>query len=136
MASATKLKPVATLPEKPKRKTIPAVKLTAKEQRTIGQVLAAIAGGFLPIASFVLAHVEVQEQPFKWILLAAALLFSAPTLAEWAQKWCHGVYKAWGFTVLLEGVMVFSSSQYLALAGLAILVAINCNSAWHLAGKK
>ena len=32
--------------------------------------------------------------------------------------------------------MIFSVNNYLALAGLAILVAINCNSAWRLAGKK
>jgi hypothetical protein len=71
-----------------------------------------------------------------WALVAAGLAFSAPTLAEWAEKWCRGKYKAYGFTALLEGVMIFSVNNYLALAGLAILVAINCNSAWRLAGKK
>ena len=68
-------------------------------------------------------------------LVLFALLFSAPTLIEWAERWCNGKIKAIGFTVLLEGVMVFSTSEYLAITGLVILMAINCNSAWTLAGK-
>ena len=97
--------------------------------------IAAISAGFLPVDSFVIAHVEVQVNPWMWALVAAALAFSAPTLAEWATRWCKDRWKAWGFTILLEGVMVFSSVQYLAVAGAIILVAINCHSAWSLAGK-
>lgn len=147
-ATATKLKPAhydelpggmsyAPKPRprpKPKAKVLP--KLSKADSRTIGQFIAAVAAGFLPVASYSIAHGEVQAQPFMWALLAAALMFSAPTLVEWAEKWCRGKYKAWGFTVLLEGVMVFSANHYIALTGLAILVAINCNSAWSLAGKK
>jgi hypothetical protein len=118
---------------KPERKVVPA--LTVKEQRTAGQFIAAIAAGFLPVASFVIAHIEAPVNPWMWALVAAALAFSAPTLAEWATKWCRDRWKAWGFTILLEGVMVFSTVQYLAVAGAIILVIINCHSAWAQAGK-
>jgi hypothetical protein len=118
---------------KPKRKVVPT--LTVKEQRTAGQFIAAISAGFLPVASFVIAHIEAPGNPWMWALVAAALAFSAPTLADWATKWCKDKWKAWGFTILLEGVMVFSTVQYLAVAGAIILVIINCHSAWSLAGK-
>jgi hypothetical protein len=83
----------------------------------------------------VLAHIEAPTNPALWVLVAAALLFSAPTLVQWAAKWCGSMYKAMGFAGLLEGVMVFSHIPALAYAGLAILVMINAVSAWGLAGK-
>lgn len=110
------------------------VHMTAAEKRTAGQVIAAMAASFLPVASYVLAHYESKTTPLMWTLVAAALMFSAPTLIDWAQRWCKSRSKAVGFTALLEGVMVFSANEYLALSGLAILVAINAHSAWQLAG--
>jgi|AntAceMinimDraft_5_1070358.scaffolds.fasta_scaffold06869_3 hypothetical protein len=104
--------------------------MSAQNKRTTGQFIAAVAAGFLPVASYIIAHHEMQDN--KWLagLVVAALLFSAPTLAEWAQKWCKSPWKAWGFTVLLEGVMVLSSIPALSLSALGILAAINCHSAW------
>ena len=98
--------------------------------------MASVASGFLPIASFVLAHYESKENPLLWILVVAALSFSAPTLVLWAKKWCGGMVKAVGFAVLLEGVMVFSHTQYLSFGGLVILVVINAANAWDLAARK
>jgi hypothetical protein len=100
-----------------------------------GRIAAAIAAAFLPIASFVLAHIEAPTNPALWVLVAAALLFSAPTLVQWAARWCGSNYKAIGFAGLLEGVMVFSHIAALAYAGLAILVMINGINAYTLAGK-
>ena len=111
-------------------------KLHKAEMRTIGQFIAAMAASFLPLASYVIAHHETTTKQAMWVLVGAALLFSAPTLADWAQKWTKSATKAWGFTCLLEGVMVFSGTEYLGYAGLAILMAINCNSAWQAAGAK
>lgn len=132
-AAVTTAKPAAKTRKQP---TAAPIKINAAQKRTIGQLCAAIASGFLPIASFVLAHYESATNPLLWILVAAALTFSAPTLASWAQKWCGHPAKAWGFTVLLEGVMVFSHTPALSFAGLAILVAINASNAWGLAARK
>jgi len=121
--------------KKPARKIVRVPHLRAAERRTIGQFIAAIAASFLPVASYVLSHFEAKGQPMMWGLVVAALMFSAPTLVEWAQKWCKSLWKAVGFTVLLEGVMVASSTTWLGGAGLAILVVINCHAAWTMAGK-
>ena len=112
------------------------IKVSAAQKRSIGQLCAAIASGFLPVASYVMAHHESKGNPLLWVLVAAALMFSAPTLVDWAKKWCGNTYKAVGFTVLLEGVMVFSSTVWLSYMGLAILVAINATNAWGLAARK
>jgi VIT1/CCC1 family predicted Fe2+/Mn2+ transporter len=119
-----------------KQPTAAPIKVSAAQKRTIGQAMASVASGFLPIASFVMAHYESKTNPLLWVLVAAALLFSAPTLADWAAKWCGNKYKAWGFTVLLEGVMVASHTEYLSFAGLIILVVINATNAWNLAARK
>jgi hypothetical protein len=112
------------------------IKINAAQKRTIGQFVAAIASGFLPIASFVIAHHEAGADPKLWILVVAALMFSAPSVAGWAQKWCGNKYKAWGFTVLLEGVLVFAHHELLSIGGLLMLVAINAANAWNLAAAR
>lgn len=112
------------------------IKVSAAQKRTIGQFSAALASGFLPIASYMIAHYESATNPMLWILVAAALLFSAPSVAGWALKWTGNTYKAWGFTVLLEGVLVASHTQWLSLIGLGILVLINAQNAWTLAVRR
>lgn len=107
----------------------------AMRKASAGRIAAMIGAGFLPVASFAIAHFEAPYNPALWVLVAAALLFSAPTLVTWAAQWCGSIYKAIGFATLLEGVMVFSHIQPLAYAGLAILVLINAVSAWERAGK-
>jgi len=123
---------------KPKARKLPTagMKVSAAQKRTLNQSCAALAAGFLPIASFVIAHYESKTDPVLWLLVAAALMFSAPTLATWASKWCGNQYKAWGFTGLLEGVMVFSHLPALSFAGLAILVLINASNAWTLSSQR
>ncbi len=97
---------------------------------------AAIAAGFLPVASFTMAHTEAAQAPVKWALVAAALAYSAPTVASWAAGWIpHSVtpsgrlipvlWKAWAFSVLLEGVLVSSSTHWLAYGALAVLCLVN-----------
>jgi len=84
---------------------------------------------------------EVDARPWMWGFVIASLLYSAPTLADWCgdtcgDTWCKGKVKAWGFVVILEGVMVFSSIAWAGYLCLALLMVINCHSAWLLAGKK
>lgn len=117
----------------------------AGHRRTINQVIAAVAAGFLPVASYVIAHIEApttaayamlgfEFRPL-YLLVLAALVYSAPTLVKWADSWTHSPVKSVGFAVLLEGVMVFSHLLPLNLTGLFILVAINSTAAYGKAGK-
>lgn len=130
---------VAEFPQsKPKRKPRPV--LTTQHKRSVQAVMAGIAAGFLPVASYVIAHIEAQSNPMLYALVAAALIYSAPTLATWAMRWTGGkggwnIAKACGFTVLLEGVMVLSHIIWLSLTGLAILVSINAVTAYSKAIK-
>ena len=110
-------------------------KLTVKQVRTAGQMLAAVSAGFLPLASYRLAHADTLAW-YLYPLIVCALVFSAKSLAEWADKWCHDKVKAWAFTALLEGVMVLSPDPYLSGFGVGLLVSINMHSAYHKAQKK
>lgn len=125
---------------KPIEKTVRKPRVTktirASSKRTVGQIIASLAAGFLPCASFEIAHYEMHDNPYLAILVVAALVFSAPTLVEWAKKWCVSIYKAVGFSVLLESVMIFSNSHVLSYTSLAILCAINMHFAYHAAAKK
>lgn len=107
--------------------------MTKSRQQKIGQFLAAVGGALMPLASYCVAHIEAPEHQMMWIFVAFALLFSTPTLVQWAQKWCGHMVKAIGFAVLLEGVMVFSYLSALGVACMVILVSINAHAAWSLA---
>ena len=110
-------------------------RVRVKTIRTAGQVLAAVAAGFLPVASYRLAHAQNLEW-YLYPLILCALVFSARSLAEWADRWCHDAWKSWAFTALLEGVMVLSNDAWLSGFGVILLVSINVHSAYHKAQKK
>lgn len=113
--------------------SILAERINAHMGAPVNRPLAALAAGFLPVASYVLAHMEAQRAPYLYGLVLAALIFSAPTLAAWAKRWCSHWAKAWGFCILLEGVMILSQMQALNVVGLVILVGINSADAWESA---
>lgn len=115
----------------PDRKPRPRPLKVERHAKRLGkQTIAAIAAGFLPVASYVIARIEAPMDPKLYGLVVASLAFSAPQLAQWAQSWCGHTIKAWGFAVLLEGVMILSGVPALALTGLGILVLINATYAW------
>jgi len=119
----------------PRKRHASRVIVKASLRKKAEQTIAAVAAGFLPVASYVIAHVEAQTVPYLYILVACALAYSAPTLASWSQKWAGHPVKAWGFTVLLEMVSVLSHIQWLNLTGLFILVVINSFTAFNKAAR-
>lgn len=89
-----------------------------------------IKGGFIPLGAYTVAHGELASASGgHWYALAAivlgALVFSAKNVWQSAQADFSDRWKATGFTVLLEGVMVCSSTPWLRLGALAILVGVN-----------
>ena len=117
------------------RKALRPIKLHASETRTIGRFIATIGGAFLPVASFVTAHFDTASRPMMWALVAAALIFSAPTLVQWAASWTGSLTKALGFAGLVESTMIFSAEQWLSYSALVLLVMINAHAAWTMAGR-
>ena len=80
-----------------------------------------------------------NSSPMKWLealLVLGGLAFSAKTCVSWTTQAFQDRVKAIAWVILLEGVMVLSPIQGLAIAGLGILVVINgiatgCNLALH-----
>ena len=87
-------------------------------------------GGFVPLASFVVAHYELRADVPLYMQLSAllvlgGLLYSAKTVYEWGKRAFQNAAKALGFVVLLEGVMVTSTTTWLGWVALGYLVVIN-----------
>lgn len=99
--------------------------------RKAKMVIGAILGGFIPVATYTLSHLE-QQGLLSGLLTGAGLLYSAPTVYEWAKKSFGEWYKALGFCLLLEGVMVASGPLGIPILGysaLAILAGLNALTA-------
>jgi len=82
-------------------------------------------GGFIPIATYVVAHFETPARPEMWLVVAGGLVFSPLTVWEQARYWFASPYKASGFVLVLEGVMVSSATLALSVAALSILATVN-----------
>jgi len=93
-----------------------------------------VLGSFIPFATYFVAHHDTQVSPLYWVLVAGGLLFSAKTVFDWTRIAFQSAPKAFGFVLIVEGVMTFSTLavlSYFALAVLAIIngVATGCNIA-------
>jgi hypothetical protein len=92
----------------------------------LAALLGALLGGFVPLATYTLAHDELASLlSVQAVIVAGGLLFSARTVVAWARLAFASPAKAIGFTVLLEGVMTLAHTPWLALAALAYLIGIN-----------
>ena len=113
-------------------------KLKTAASKTAQRIMAAMGASFLPVASYQVAHNEAAANPMLWALVGSALAFSMPQLVKWVHSWAPSRYyvKAIGFAVLMESVMIFSGTPWLAYCGLGILVVINALAAWAQATKK
>lgn len=95
----------------------------------LASALGFLLGGFVPAATYVVAHRELAAGAL-WAqlgtyLVAGGLLYSARTVFDWGTLAFGLRVKALGFVVLLEGVMVTAHTAWLAGAALGYLVAIN-----------
>lgn len=103
----------------------------ARAKRTAGTnptklIGGAVIGGFVPLASYTLAHQPggVALWSLSTLLVLGGLLYSAPTVYEWAKGFAGGL-KGFGFVLLLEGILVVSPVPWLSVASLVILVGVN-----------
>jgi hypothetical protein len=82
-----------------------------------------ILGGVIPLIAFNVAHVQVIENPALWVIVAGALIYSAPMVSEWFGRYV-GKVKGWGFTVALEVSLTFTH-HWTAWLALVVLVGLN-----------
>lgn len=89
-----------------------------------------LLGGFVPLASYILAHQEFDtaQGGIVWLtvlLIAGGLVYSAKTVFAWGKLAFGSPLKALGWTVLLEGVMVCARTRWLSMSALIYLILIN-----------
>jgi len=105
------------------------VLVALRPQNRVATLLGALLGGFVPVATYVVAHQETTTAPL-WtqlpaLLVVGGLTYSALTVYRWARLAVGHPVKAAGFVLLLEGVMVASSTPWLGMVALGYLVGIN-----------
>lgn len=106
------------------------VKLAMRPKARLATCTGFLLGGFVPLASYVVAHYEIDASAplytqLATVLVLGGLIFSARTVYDWARLAFRAGGKALGFVVLAEGVMTTSSTSWLAIAALVYLIAIN-----------
>lgn len=105
------------------------IRTAFKPRNALATVCGMILGGFIPVASFCVAHFEAgiasAHGVSMLLMVFGGLLFSAKTVWQWARLGFADPVKATGFVVLLEGVMTLSGIPGLSYAALALLTAIN-----------
>ncbi len=117
------------------------VRAAFSRKNALGSVLGALAGGLVPVASYYVAHTEMDlhNDPFSVFtaIVIGCLVYSASSVFQFGVQAFHSRWKAFGFVVLTEGILVFSAQTWLALTCLAYLVVINAvNSAVNISRKK
>ncbi len=113
------------------RSVVGQVRAALKPENRLASFLGAILGGFVPTATFVLSHCELTQQWWtdpRSAIVAGGLLYSAKTVLRWGQLAFGDRWKALGFVILTEGVMVLSHTEALALTALAVLAMINATA--------
>lgn len=101
------------------------IKKALLKKNRLAMLAGFVLGGFVPTASYTLAHFEVAAMPLLWILVTGGLIYSAKTVYDWASIAFGNPIKAVGFVVLIEGVMTFATTYWLSIAALCLLVAVN-----------
>ena len=105
--------------------------LAFSRDNRLATIFGGVWGGIIPVATYLEVHVDWDPSRPLYILVviafivAGGLLYSAKTVFAWAKRAFGDPWKAFGFVVLLEGVMVTSQVPVLPLVLLGILVATN-----------
>lgn len=101
------------------------VRMAFARKNRLATFLGFILGMFVPFATYFVAHQDTAVNRLYWVLVAGGLLFSAKTVYEWTKIAFQSGAKAFGFCLIIEGVMTFSPNVYLGCAALALLAGIN-----------
>lgn len=108
------------------RNVVGMVRIALRRENRLASILGSILGGFVPLATYTLAHTEVSTvlDP-RAAIVAGGLLYSGLTVYRWGKLAFADMAKAIGFVVLTEGVMILGRTQWLGLTALAILIGVN-----------
>jgi hypothetical protein len=96
-----------------------------KPRNRIASFCGAFFGGIIPLGVYIISHYELSKNPWMWVLVIGGLAYSALTVFDWAVMAFKHKTKAFGFVVLLEGVMTFSGTGWLSIVYLMALMVVN-----------
>lgn len=118
------------VPPKPKDLgVVGQIRVALRQETLLATAVGFLLGGFVPLATFWLSHHELDDRPvyaqLVTYIVVGGLVYSAKTVYAWGQLAFQVPAKALGFVVLLEGVLIFSHTQWLSFVALAYLVGIN-----------
>jgi len=101
------------------------VRLAYRKGTRLAMVCGMVMGGSVPAFNFVFAHREVQAEPWKWVFVVAAAVFSSFSVYKFGKVAFGGKLEAFCYATLLEGALIWSKTEGAVGAALALLVAIN-----------
>jgi hypothetical protein len=84
-----------------------------------------LLGGGVPLAIYFYAHELTTWRDPRALIVVGGLLFSAKTVWQWGRLAFDCPYKATGYVLRMEGVMITSAQPLLSRLALAFLVGIN-----------
>lgn len=99
------------------------------KSKQVETILAVLAASFIPVAVYMVSHkamtLSLQQSYPLWILTLCGLIYSIPSVQSWAESWTGSSWKSYGFTLLIEGVMVVSGDKWLSIIALILLAGVN-----------
>lgn len=106
------------------------VRLALQPKNRLATLMGFLLGGIVPLASFVVAHYEVDVtrplySQLGVLLVLGGLVYSAKTVYDWGKRAFKSPAKAMGFVILLEGVMIAADTSWLGIVALSYLIVIN-----------
>ena len=119
------------LQNKRTRSIVGQIQDTFRAGERLSAALGLVTGAFAPTGVFAITHSCLTEaplhtQPLAWIA-GGGLVFSAMTVVTWANTMFRNPIKAFGWTLLIEGIMTFAPDHlaWLSYACLGLLVFVN-----------
>lgn len=105
------------------------VRLAAHPKARLATGIGAVLGGFVPLATWQVAHHELTSavlwRQHATLLVLGGLAYSSTNVYSWGRQAFRSRVKAAAFVLLLEGVLVGSITHWLSVAALCILAGVN-----------
>jgi len=77
------------------------VKQSMYKKNRMAMLIGSVIGGFVPVATYVIGHHEVQANPMMWMIVAGGLTYSAKSVFDFAKAALKHPAKALGFVALI-----------------------------------
>lgn len=110
------------------------IRFCLKPENRFAMAWAALLATIVPLSAYWLSHFEVPADYaagttwkviIKLIFVLGALTFSALTVFEWSKRMTKDTRKAIAYTVLVEGAMLASDTNWLGWYTLGLIITIN-----------